>query len=92
MFKSDRSAKMAVCALMLFVAVVSVALFFDKQYEVVSLGLGVELVFIWAYLNPWIMQVKYTIPLFLDSDRMRYNAFAISGLVVVAGSAVLIVW
>ena len=92
MFKSDRSAKIAICALMLFFAVGSVALFLDKQYEVVSLCLGLELIFIWAYLNPWIMQIEYTIPLFLDNDRMQYNAFAISGLVVVAGSAVLIAW
>jgi hypothetical protein len=92
MFKSDRSAKMAVCALMLFAAVGSVALILDEGYEVVSLLLGFELIFVWAYLNPWIMQVKYTIPLFLDYDRMRYNAFVISGLVVVTGSGVLIAW
>jgi hypothetical protein len=92
MFKTDRSAKMAVCVLMLFFAVGSVALFLDKQYEVVSLCLGLELVFIWAYLNPWIMQVKYNIQLFLDYDRMQYNAFVIVGMVVVAGSAVWIAW
>jgi hypothetical protein len=92
MFRTDRSAKMAVCVLMLFFAVGSVALFLDRRYELVCLGLGLELVFIWAYLNPWVMQIQYTIPLFLDHDRMQYNAFIISGIVVVAGSAVWIAW
>ena len=92
MFKSDRSARIAVCALMFFFAAGSVALFLNKQYEVVSLCLGLELIFIWAYLNPWIMQIEYTIPLFLDHDRMQYNAFVISGMVVVAGSAAWIAW
>jgi hypothetical protein len=83
---------MAVCALMLFFAASSITMFLDRHYELVCFVLGLELILFWVYLNPWIMQIEYTMPLFLDYDRMRYNAFVISGLVVVAGSAVLMAW
>ena len=92
MFKSDRTARVAILMMMAFFAVGALALFVANRPKDINVILGLELIFIWAYLNPWIMQTEYSIPLFLDYNRMQHNYLAIAGMVVVLGSVVMMVW
>lgn len=92
MFKTEKSAKYALLVLMAFFAL-SVALFyFHAMYDQVCLGLGMELICYWAYLNPWILQEKYSLFLFLDTSKMVYNRFLVVGFVIFFGSAAVIIF
>jgi hypothetical protein len=92
MFKSDRTAKRAILILGAFFLVGAVVLFQDGKFSDVVLSLGMTLIFIWAYLNPWILQLDYDLFMFLDYKRMQHNSFAIAGLLIVTGSVVMMLW
>jgi hypothetical protein len=90
MFRSEKSAKYALIALMGFFGIPLPLLYLREMYELACLCLGLELVFCWAYLNPWILLRKYSLYFPVDTSRMEHNAFLIVGAIVVVGACAMI--
>ena len=92
MFKSEKSARVAVLVLMALFAIGVPLGYLHANYPIACLFLGLELVFFWSYLNPWILREKYSLFFYVDTSKMVYNRFLITGGVIVAGSVGLIVF
>lgn len=92
MFKSEKTAKVAVMALMALFGVGVPLGYLHADYPIACLFLGLELVFFWGYLNPWILREKYSLFFYVDTSKMVYNQFLIAGGIIVAGSMSLIVF
>lgn len=90
-FKTEKSAKYALLGLMAFVALCVGAFLLHAMYDRACLALGLELVFYWAYLNPWILREKYALFFFIDTSKMVHIRFLVVGGVVLIGAAVLII-
>ncbi len=90
MFKTDKSAKYALLTLMTFFGAGIPFMYMEESFFEVCLFLGIELIFYWAYLNPWIMQEKYALFFYVDTSKMKNNSFLILGVLTVIGSFFLI--
>ncbi|MCB1691151.1 MAG: hypothetical protein KDI19_00220 [Pseudomonadales bacterium] len=91
MFKSEKAAKYALTALMGFFALTLPFVYVRGSYADACLILGLELILMWGYLNPWILQERYSLFFPVDTSRMTHNVFLISGAIVllVAGLMLL---
>lgn len=88
MFKTTQSAKKAIVALMVLFLIGSIALLAQASYSELLLCVALEIIFLWAFINPRILQVKYEIPLFLDYEKMTARPLLIAGLVFTATAMV----
>lgn len=94
MFKTDKTAKLALIGLMLFFGAGLPSLYFHGAYKQVCLMLGLELVYVWGYLNPWILQEKYSPFFIVDTSKMVHLRFLFvgGGIVAVAALSIFLDW
>lgn len=90
MFKTEKSAKYALLGLMAFFALTIVLFYIHAKFDQACLGLGMELICFWAYVNPWILQEKYSLFMSIDTSKMTHKRFLVAGGIICLGSAVLI--
>ena len=91
MFKSDRSAKYAVLVLMLFFFVGSIGMFIEGRLDHVLMCMGLELILLCALLNPWLLQVRYSIRMSLDFERVQRIQIGAAGMVLLFVSVLMMV-
>ena len=90
MFKTEKSARYGLIGLMALLGVFLPVFFAKSMYGDACMTLGIELIFCWAYLNPWILLEKYRLFLHLDTRKMVHNrVLAVGGLIFVASLALI---
>ena len=90
MFKTDKAAKLALIGLMVFFAAGLPSMYIHGAYKQVCMILGLELVYFWGCLNPWILQEKYSLFFIVDTRKMVHLRFLFAGGVIVAVAALSI--